>query len=209
MDLSGSSMFHALGSRFTNSAWSKELGQPLRVMIQNFCNLIVHYEADEQRRQHEKLVRFEDNNPWNLSQLYLLSLSYEDHRDIREPLRRSILAYTMTRYCKFGAFPCMDIIAGTLKDSLVSRVDVFLSTAPDLFFWILYVGALTANRTSDYYLWYCTNLARFSPTLGLRAWSDVESFLEQFLYIHRDSDKSAERVWQDLLLITPVFNSWK
>jgi hypothetical protein len=101
----------------------------------------------------------------------------------------------------------MDIIAGTLKDSLVSRVGHFLSTAPDLFFWILYVGALTANRTSEYYLWYCSCLARLSPTLGLNAWSDVESFLEQFLYIHRDSDKSAERVWQDSLLLKPVFSS--
>lgn len=208
-NIGGSSMFRALGSRFTDSAWSKELDRPLRVMIQNFCNLIVHYEADEPRRQHEKLVRFEDNNPWNLSQLYLLSLSYTDHKDIREPLRRSILAYSMTRYCKFGAFPCMDIIAGTLKDSLVSRVDYFLSTAPDLFFWILYVGALTANRTSEYYRWYCTSIARISPTLGLNAWRDVESFLEQFLYIHRDSDKSAERVWQDSLLLKPVFSSWK
>lgn len=102
----------------------------------------------------------------------------------------------------------MDIIAGTLKDSLVSRVDVFLSTAPDLFFWILYVGALTANRTSEHYRWYCTGLARLSPTLGLNNWSDVESFLEQFLYIHRDSDKSAERIWQDSPLLKPVFSSW-
>lgn len=209
MDLSGSSMFRTLGSRFTNSAWSKEVGHALRALLQNFCNLIVHYDADEQRRQHEKLVRFEDNNPWNLSQLYLLSLSYVDHRDIREPLRRSILAYSMIRYCKFGAFPCMDIIAGTLKDSLIPRVDIFLSTAPDLFFWVLYVGALTANRTSEHYLWYCTGLARLSPTLGLIAWSDVKSFLEQFLYIHRNSDKSAERVWQDSLPLKPVlFCSW-
>lgn len=208
MHLSGSNMFRALGSRFINSTWTKELDQPLRVMIQNFCNLIVHYEADEQRRQHEKQVRFEDNNPWNLSQLYLLSLSYAGHEDIREPLRRSILAYSMTRYCKFGAFPCMDIIAGTLKDSLVSRVDHLLSTASDLFFWILYVGALTANRTSKYYQWYCTGLAKLSPTLGLNAWSDVESFLEQFLYIYRNSDKSAERVWQDSLLLRPVISSW-
>lgn len=208
MDLAGSSVFRSLGSRFTNAAWSKEIGQPLRVMIQNFCNLIVHYEADEPRRQHEKLVRFEDNNPWNLSQLYLLSLSYVDEIDIKESLRRSILAYSMTRYCKFGAFPCMDIIAGTLKDSLVPRIDVFISTAPDLFFWILYVGALTANRTSEYYRWYCTCLAKLSPTLGLSTWNDVESFLEQFLYIHRSSDKSAERIWQDSLSLKPVLSSW-
>lgn len=200
-------MLCSLGSRFTDSAWSNEIDQPLRVMIQNFCNFILHYEVDEQRREHEKIVRFEDNNPWNLSQLYLLSLSYVDKIDIKEPLRQSILAYSMTRYCKFGAFPCMDIIACNLKHSLVPRVDVFLSTAPDLCFWIPYVGALTANKTSGYYWWYCTGLARLSSTLDLSAWNDVKLFLEQFLYIHQNPDKSAERIWQDALSLKPVFCS--
>ncbi|EAW11916.1 uncharacterized protein ACLA_006740 [Aspergillus clavatus NRRL 1] len=193
-------IFHDLGSRFVHSAWAGILDRSFRAAIENFCNRIVHYEADEQRQQRDRIVTYGDNNPWNISQRYILSLSYEHlgPGDIREPLRRSMLTYSMARYCKFGSFPCMDEIAGALRESLVPRLDTFLSTASDLLFWILYVGALTARESSEHYLWYCAHFSSVSSTLGVLDFTDARALLEQFFYIHRPADRAAEKVWQSV-----------
>ncbi|GFF38236.1 hypothetical protein IFM51744_03726 [Aspergillus udagawae] len=198
LSLPSDKIFCNLGSRFRNSTWAGLLDRSLKAAIQNFCNLIVHYETDEQRRGGKRIATYGDNNPWNLSQRYLLSLSYEhlDPGDIRESLRRSMLAYSMTRYCKFGAFPCMDEVAARLRESLVPRLDTFLSTAPDLLFWILYVGALAARQCSEHYVWYCAHLGGVSSNLGLVDFRDVRLLLENFFYIHRHGDTAAEKVWQ-------------
>jgi hypothetical protein len=199
--LPGPSNFQSLGYRFDHSTWAASLDQPLKITIRNFCNLIIHYETDKLRPERERIVTYTDNNPWNLSQRYLLTLSYEHlgPDDIREPLRRSMLAYSMTRYCNFGAFPCMDAIAGTLKESLVPRLGILYSTAPDLLFWVLFVGALVARQTSGHYQWHCAHLAHVSSTLGLIAWSDARSILQEFFYIDRPWDNSVERIWQSIL----------
>ncbi|CEL01763.1 Putative Transcriptional regulatory protein moc3 [Aspergillus calidoustus] len=196
-------IFKLLGSRFSNAAWSKLLDRPLRNTIQNACRLIIHYETDELRLENEKIVNYGDNDPWMLAQRYLLSLSY-DHLgpvDIREPLRRSILVLTMTRYCKFGVFPCMDTIAKNLKSSLVTRLNLFQTVAPDLFFWILYTGALAARarKRSAIYRWYCESLAEASAALRVNDWNETEPLLEQFLYVSRASDRAAEDVWRDVI----------
>ncbi|KAF7590617.1 hypothetical protein BBP40_002612 [Aspergillus hancockii] len=52
--------------------WAIYLDRPLRFAIQNFRNLIVHYETDELRPQQDKLITFDDNEPWMLAQRYLL-----------------------------------------------------------------------------------------------------------------------------------------
>ncbi|KAL2811764.1 hypothetical protein BJX63DRAFT_433114 [Aspergillus granulosus] len=197
--------FKLLGTRFNTTSWSSFLDRPLRNTIENACRLIIHYESDELRPESEKIVNYGDNDPWMLAQRYLLSLSY-DHlgpADFREPLRRSILAYTMTRYCKFGVFPCMNTIATDLKSSLTPRLEVFETVAPDLLFWILYTGAMAARgrKASPIYRWYCENLATASITLGLNDWSDTESFIEQFLYVPRASDRMAEDTWRDVVLL--------
>ncbi|GES66020.1 hypothetical protein ATEIFO6365_0012041100 [Aspergillus terreus] len=198
LSLPSDNIFCNLGSRFRNSTWAGLIDRSLKAAIENFCNLIVHYETDDQRREGKKIATYGDNNPWNLSQRYLLSLSYErlGPGDIRESLRRSMLAYSMTRYCKFGAFPCMDEVAARLRESLVPRLDTFLSTAPDLLFWILFVGALTARQCSEHYVWYCAHLGGVSSNIGLVDFRDVRLLLENFFYIRRHGDTAAEKVWQ-------------
>ncbi|KAL4886862.1 hypothetical protein BJY04DRAFT_43236 [Aspergillus karnatakaensis] len=193
-------MSQTLGSRFLDAPWSTHLDRPLKVAIWNFCTLITHYETDRIRPAHERIVSYTDNNPWSVSQRHILTLSYDNlgPTDINEPLRRSMLAYSMARYCSFGAFPCMDLVAGTLREALEPRIAVFYSVAPDLLFWILFVGALTARPISEHYQWYCAGLAGVASGLGLVAWRDARPVLEQFLYVHRLSDRSVDRVWRDV-----------
>jgi hypothetical protein len=95
----------------------------------------------------------------------------------------------------------MDTIAKDLESSLVTRLNVFRTVAPDLFFWILYTGALAARarKTSQIYRWYCQSLAEASAALRLNNWNETESLLEQFLYVSRASDRVAEEVWHDVI----------
>jgi hypothetical protein len=140
-----------------------------------------------------------------LAQRYLLSLSYNHlgPDDIQEPLRRSILVCTMTRYCKFGVFPCMDTIATDLKISLTPRLEVFQTVAPDLFLWILHTGAMAARarKRSPIYQWYCESLAEASGVMNLNDWSEAESLLKQFLYVPRASERLGEDTWRDVMLL--------
>ncbi|KAL3455377.1 hypothetical protein BJX64DRAFT_71853 [Aspergillus heterothallicus] len=197
--------FELLGTRFNTAAWSNLIDRPLRNTIYNACRLIIYYENDEIRPDNEKIINYADNGPWMLAKRYLLSLSY-DHfgpADFREPLHRSILAYTMTRYCNFGVLPCMNTISIDLRSSIMARIDFFQTTAPDLLFWVLYTGAMAARarKTSPTYWWYCESLVEASIKLRLNDWNNTESLLEQFLFIPRASDRLAEDTWRDVTLL--------
>jgi hypothetical protein len=176
------------------------------VSIRNFCHLIIHYETDKLRPKRERTVAYMDNNPWNLSQRYLLTLSYEDlgPGDIREPLRRSMPGYSMTQYSQFDAFACMDVIAGTLRESLVPRLGILYSTALNLLFCILFVSVLVTRETSEHYHWYCAHLVNASLVLGLAEWSDARPILREVLYIDRPLDSSVERLWQNISSQTTI-----
>jgi hypothetical protein len=193
--------FQGLGSRFTSSSWSACLENPFKIAIENLAAVFIHYERYEQQPQYKNTIKSGDNDPWMLAQRYLLSLSYEHlgPNDIREPVRQSILAFSMARYCKFTVFPCMDTIATNLKNSLLPRLKLLRFGAQDLLFWILYVGALASKHAFEAYSWYCAHLSEVSQALGLYDWDGTRSLLEQFYYIHRPSDKSAEHIWQEVL----------
>lgn len=198
-------IFKLLGTRFSNAPWSTLLDYRLRKALHNACRLILHYEINELRPKNEKQVNHGDNDPWMLAQRYLLTLSYNHlgPADIQEPLRRSILVCTMTRYCKFGVFPCMDTIATDLKTSLTPRLEVFQRVAPDLFLWILHTGAMAARarKRSPIYQWYCESLAEASRGMNLNDWSEAESLLKQFLYVPRASERLGEDTWRDAMLL--------
>ncbi|KAI5461578.1 hypothetical protein BGZ63DRAFT_238306 [Mariannaea sp. PMI_226] len=193
--------FRSLGSRFTNSSWCDCLDNSFKIAIENFVALFIHYEIYGQQPQHKNIITFGDNDPWTLAQRFLLSLSYEHlgPNNIQEPLRRSILAFSLTRYCNFTMFPCMDTIVTNLRSSLIPTLELLQCGSQDLLFWILYVGALSSRHSFEAYNWYCVHLSEVSRALGLFDWDEARSLLEQFLYVHRPSDKLAEKIWQDAL----------
>ncbi|KAL2810246.1 hypothetical protein BJX63DRAFT_402474 [Aspergillus granulosus] len=198
-------IFRLIGTRFFNASWSRLLDRPLRIAVQNVCRLIIYYESDEQRPPKDKIANYSDNDPWMLSQRYLLYLSYDhlDLMDIREPIRRAILVNTMTRYCRFGVFPCLNTVATDLRNILVTRLEVFKAVAPDLLFWILYTGAMAARarKTGPLYRWYCDALATAAVQLALKDWNDTQPLLEQFLYVPRAADRLAEDIWRDVTVL--------
>ncbi|KAL3441113.1 hypothetical protein BJX65DRAFT_322609 [Aspergillus insuetus] len=209
----------SLGIRFTTAPWSATILHPkLKYLVEAFRRLIHHFEV---ATVFPKIVAPTDNDLFVLMQHELLSTRYtspraerEDNKDkdkksssssspnINDALRLSLLVYLYTRVSQFQNLPIMRCMVENFRQSLIAAdMPFFQNTAPDLLFWILFIGGMASQGYASH-PWFVAHLAELARDLGLQEWeSQVRPLLGEFFYTDRPGQTAAEDLWSELVLL--------
>jgi hypothetical protein len=181
-----------LGTRFFSASWSTEIHPVFKSIITSYQQLISYYES----------FNDVDVEPMSVENDCLLFLSYRllslPHHcpltPFEETLRLSIMTYSCVRIWNLYGIPCLGRLVEMLRKSLFNSFYVFQSTAPDLLFWVLFMGSL-ASRGTKSSPWFLVHLTDVAEQLGLKDWASAASLLESFLFVSRHSDEPAKDLW--------------
>lgn len=125
----------------------------------------------------------------------LLSLPYQCLlTPFEETLRLSVLTYCCVRIWNLYGVPCLGLLLEKLRKSLYQSIYILKSTAPDLLFWVLFVGSL-ASRAMKINSWFLAHLTDATEQLALKDWTSAGSTLETFFFVCRRSDEPAKDLW--------------
>ncbi|KAL5342011.1 hypothetical protein BJX70DRAFT_386430 [Aspergillus crustosus] len=209
-----------LGRSIFESSWFPGLEPSLRTFFRVFFRLVIYYEL---AILTPELVMSTDNDLYILLEHQLLSTNYVspatalatgDDGDgnasmiicqspLNEPLRHALLLYLNIRMWHLQPFPLMQHMSTALKDSLLalksnpSIPDLSMNTitiAPDLLFWILFVGGL-ASQGYESHAWFVKGLSLVTRVLELEDWNQARAVLGGFFW----SDQDAQRGNEDAL----------
>jgi hypothetical protein len=186
------SRFSKLGTSFLNSPWSTDIPPMFKSIISLFQQLVTYYESLD-------IVVADPMSVENDCLLFLgyrlLGLPYQcELSPFQETLRLAILAYASVRVWSFYGMSCLESLAETLRQSLVESLPVIRSTAPDLLFWVLFIGSL-ASRGMRCHSWFLTRLVDAADQLGLEGWGSALPILERFFFVCRSKDEPAKEMW--------------
>ncbi|KAL4874871.1 hypothetical protein BJY04DRAFT_202963 [Aspergillus karnatakaensis] len=186
-----------LGTRFNTAPWSTKIHPSMVSHIKVFRRLIRHFEIG---RVNPDVIAPTDNDLFVLFQHQLHSTHYPSHPpSVNETLRLSLLVYLNIRVSNISKLPIMKFIAETLKQSLAEPVfGYFQVTAPDLLFWILFLGGM-ASREFNSHSWFVLRLAQLAKVLALHEWRDVRALLGQFFYTDHHGNTAGEDLWNEVL----------
>ncbi|CEL01810.1 hypothetical protein ASPCAL01388 [Aspergillus calidoustus] len=185
-----------LGRRFTSGPWFADIDMQLQASVEICRRIILYFES---ARIHPELGTPTDNDLLVCTEHQLHSLSFPTGDSLNEPLRLSLLIYLNTRVWHLGKLPIMGRLVGPLKASLVQQLPFFQALAPDLIFWILFMGGMAA-RAYPVYPWFVTRLAETATLLGVREWGEVRALLGEFFYTNQPGETPAEDLWDEVLL---------
>ncbi|KAJ0425242.1 hypothetical protein BJY00DRAFT_204522 [Aspergillus carlsbadensis] len=185
-----------LGTRFTSAPWFADIDTQLQASVEICRRIILYFES---ARTHPELGTPTDNDLLVCTEHQLHSLAFPAGDSLNEPLRLSLLIYLNTRVWHLGKLPIMGRLVGPLKASLVQQLPLFQAIAPDLVFWILFMGGMAA-RAYPVYPWFVTRLAETAALLGVREWRGVRALLGGFFYTDQPGETTAEDLWDEVLL---------
>ncbi|RAH66351.1 uncharacterized protein BO66DRAFT_442150 [Aspergillus aculeatinus CBS 121060] len=178
------------GNRFFASPWSAGLDPSLRLLLQHFRQLMVHYNYAQ-----SSLSKSSENNFALLTAYELLATTYVlNPSDFQDTLRIAMRIYLALRLWTFQGLPCMKFVSEELQHSLYTTLHLLQRTAPDLLFWILFVGGLASmgHQTSA---WFKTYLSITAGQLAVYNWDAALVLLEGFCFIYRPADTMARDLW--------------
>jgi hypothetical protein len=183
----------ALGTRFFNASWSHDIHPTFKSIISSYQQIISYYES------FAKV----DVEPMSVENDCLLFLSYRlmslpfqvALTPFEETLRLTITTYTCIRIWALYGIPCLDHLVEMLRKSLFISFSALQSTAPDLLFWILFIGSL-ASKGMKSNSWFVAHLTDVTDQLSLQDWDRAVSLLEEFFFVCRRSDEPAKDLWQ-------------
>lgn len=189
-----------LGTRIFNSPWSQEIHPIFKSILSHFRQLVSYYESFNE-------VDVEPMSVENDCLLYLnyrlLSLPFECLlTPFEETLRLSVLTYCCVRIWNLFGVPCLGALLEQLRRSLFRSLYLFQSTAPDLLFWILFIGSL-ASRGMKTSSWFLAHLTDAAEQMGLKNWASAASILETFFFVCRRHDEPARELWNSNFLNKP------
>lgn len=191
----------SLATRFSTTAWSKDLDLSTHVLIRGFQRLVRYYEA---ARLQPSMVVPTDNDLFVIFEHQLLSVSFDSARAVTtsglmsECVRLSLLIYSNIRIWDFQTFPFVACIVACLRQNLELCFDDMLHISPDLLFWICFMGGMGAKGYHSR-PWFVGRLAEVAPLLGMHGLSQVNGLLTQFFWTIRPDDVSQCELWEEVL----------
>jgi hypothetical protein len=186
----------SLGTRFARAPWYTEINPSMIYLIKAFRQLVQHFEI---AILLPNVVMPNDMNLFIIIQHQLLSIHHTAGSDnLNEPLRLSLLIYLYLRVSRFQSFPIMRNMVETLQQSLAPRLSYFQVTAPDLLFWILFIGGVASQGYSSH-PWFVLHLTDMAHCLRLEEWVQVRLVLGEFFYTAKPGEKGAEDLWNEVL----------
>lgn len=182
----------AFGARFFTASWSKDIHPIFKSIISSFQQLISYYESFND-------VDVEPMSVENDCLLYLSHrlLSLPCHCPLtvfEETLRLSIMTYSCVRIWNLYGIPCLGCLIETLRKSLLRSFSILQSTAPDLLFWILFMGSL-ASKGMKSNSWFLAHLMDVAEQLSLKNWDSALSVLKNYFFVCRPRDEPAKELW--------------
>ncbi|KAL2810611.1 hypothetical protein BJX63DRAFT_310060 [Aspergillus granulosus] len=192
----------SLGTRFTTAPWHTDINPTLMCLIESFRRLIWHFEIGT---LFPNVVAPTDNDLFVIIQHDLLSTHYTSKAlkspSMNEPLRQCLLIYLYIRASSFQDLPIMRCMVENLRQSLaIPALPHFYATAPDLLFWILFIGGM-ASQGYNSHSWFVSHLADVAGGLGLEEWAQVRALLGRFFYTDRAGNTAAEDLWSEVVLL--------
>ncbi|KAH7176191.1 hypothetical protein EDB81DRAFT_33312 [Dactylonectria macrodidyma] len=186
-----------LGARFTGALWYEDLHPTMQTFIEVFRRLILYYEI---AMMQPKVVMPTDNDLFLVLEHQLLSISYTpEGDDLNEPLRLSLLIYLNLRVWHFQAFPFMQYMVEALKRSLAPKLHRFQTVAPDLSFWVLFIGGM-ASQGYTTHPWFVTRLTETTQSLEVEEWTKARVILGEYFYTDQPGETGAEDLWNEVLV---------
>ncbi|KAL2794742.1 hypothetical protein BJX66DRAFT_325100 [Aspergillus keveii] len=186
----------SLGARFAAAPWFTQLDPSMQYTIDVCRRLLVHIGIAALR---PNVVMPGDNDLYLLLEHHLVSLDYpERNTDLNEPLRQTIFIYLYIRVMHLQSFPIMPYMTDALRECLLPRLSYFQETAPDLLFWILFIGAL-ASQGYRSHQWFVAYLRCMASNLGLEEWNKARVFLGEFFYTPEPDETVVDDLWKEVV----------
>ncbi|KAJ5569825.1 uncharacterized protein N7459_009255 [Penicillium hispanicum] len=181
-----------LGPRFSTSSWSQDFPSELRSVIESFRQLIPLYESIY---ESDSRVLSSENDYLLLLIHRLYSMPYDcSLSPLQDTIRLSILLYAVVRIWKFSGKPCMENFVQILRQTFEKSFSILENTAPDLLFWILFMGVLATPGLPSR-AWCLERTRTSAKKLGLKTWMDAKQVLEQFFFVCRPHGEIAKDLW--------------
>jgi hypothetical protein len=86
-----------------------------------------------------------------------------------------------------------------LKRSLEPKLPHFQAAAPDLSFWVLFIGAMASQGYATH-PWFIARLTEVARRMGVEEWKRAREVLGGFFYTDQVGETGAEDVWNEVLL---------
>lgn len=109
----------------------------------------------------------------------------------------------------------MHHLVKSLRDTLLCTISTtspapalahIKNTAPDVLFWILFIGGMAAQGHSPH-SWFVHQLVDLAASLELREWEEAREILGGFLYTDQPGQLRGEILWEQVLSTEPE-GSW-
>lgn len=190
----------SLGARLFDSPWSRKIHPDLKSTLQALQKLINYYEdhlSGDFARHYNPIV----NDYLNVLILRLYSPVGEcSHMAFQESLRLSTIVYCLSRICSHQGSPSLAIMVDRLRQSLDhSYLDLHVM-APDLLFWILFMGGLASDKPLvSSQAWFVEPLAVLADELSLAHWHSAVQVLQGYFFFPRANDWEAKSLWESVL----------
>ena len=185
----------SIGARFFVSPWSQDIPSPLGTILYSLCSLISRFEDIED--SDNRSLPFENDHLVLLANR-LHSLPREiSLTPFQDAIRLGTLCYLTVRVMRFEGNPCIENLIRTLRHNFEYSLPILYSVAPDLLFWILFVGGI-ASQGFDCHIWCIENLRNCTSQLGLRTWEDASSILEGYFFVNRLRNDPANALWNSV-----------
>ncbi|KAL4877956.1 hypothetical protein BJY04DRAFT_221531 [Aspergillus karnatakaensis] len=210
-----------LGTSIFNAQWFLELEPSMRTFFRVVFRLIIYYEL---AILTPELVMSTDNDLYILLEYQLLAARYpsattlltvDDDNDssgiqscspLNEPFRHTLLLYLNIRLWHLQPFPLMEHMSAALKESLVAlKSDTTAmqpgtnAIAPDLLFWVLFVGGVASQGYSSH-TWFVKGLRLTARALGLETWEQARALLGLFFWTDQPAQQGkVEVLWSDIV----------
>ncbi|KAL2813002.1 hypothetical protein BJX63DRAFT_432290 [Aspergillus granulosus] len=189
-----------LGARFTTASWNVEIHPTMKSLIETFRRLVRHFEIGT---LFPSIVAPTDNDLFVIFQHELLTTHYASESpcnpNLDECLRHSLLIYLYIRVSHLQELPIMQNMVENFRHSL-SGLSYLYTTAPDLLFWILFIGGMASQGYSSH-PWFMSHIAIVAHDLELEDWEQVRTLLGGFFYTDQAGQTAAEDLWTEVLLL--------
>ncbi|KAL4871243.1 hypothetical protein BDV12DRAFT_32769 [Aspergillus spectabilis] len=186
----------SLGTSFFESPWYAGLDHSMKTFLLVFQRLIQYYEVAQLR---SSVTMPTDNDLFVVYEHQIVSTRYTAPNDLNEPIRLSLLIYLNMRVWHFQSFPIMQYMVEPLRQSLISSLAHFKETAPNLLFWLLFIGGM-ASQGHKGHLWFVSHLTEIMQQLGIDEWERARSILGGFFYTDQPEETGGEDLWSEMLL---------
>ncbi|KAJ5894956.1 hypothetical protein N7495_006647 [Penicillium taxi] len=183
-----------IGNRFFDSAWSADIRPELQSIIKSFQQLILLFEAICEADRRLMAV---ENDYLLLLVHRLSSMPYEySLKPLDEVIRVSILLYSSVRIWGFRGKPCMEYAIEGVRYSLEVGISLLEETAPELLFWMYFLGALGTTGLRCHQ-WLVSGLQSFARRLCVEDWASALPILQGYFFVSRHREIGKE-FWESL-----------